>query len=162
MALTSEALEINPTPQAAAAPKAATFICSRDTLDGAYPALILGLNARRLGMDVTLFYTFMGVNLIRKNGLKKVKFRPPGTMGALPGVSSMATRMMKGKIDDAGIPNLDEMIEMAQLEGVRFVACKMTMDMMGLDEDDLLEGVGIQNAEEYLKLAGGAHINMFT
>lgn len=55
----------------------ACFICSRDTMDGAYPALILGINAARLGMEAKVFYTFMGINLVRKGGIEKAKFIPP-------------------------------------------------------------------------------------
>ena len=83
-------------------------------------------------------------------------------MGAIPGMSSVATRMMRKKIDGAGIPPLDELMEMAQLEGIRFVACKMTVDMMGLTREDLIDGVEIQTAEEYLKHARNCKINMFT
>lgn len=139
-----------------------TFICSRDTLDGAYPALILAINARRLGMDATVFYTFMGINVIRKGGSAKCKFIPPGTMGAIPGMSAVATRMMRKQIEEAGIPSVDELMEVAQLEGVKFVACRMTIDMMGLREDDFMEGVEIQAAEDYLKHARNCKINMFT
>jgi peroxiredoxin family protein len=74
----------------------------------------------------------------------------------------MATWMMKKQIDHAGIPSLDELMEIAQLEGVRLVACKMTMDMMGLNEEDLMEGVEVQTAEDYLKHARNCKINMFT
>lgn len=139
-----------------------TFICSRDTIDGVYPSLILGINARRLGMESTIFYTFMGINVIRKGGVDKCKFVPPGVMGAIPGMSAMATKMMKRKIDAANIPCLDELLEMAQLEGVRLVACKMTIDMMEFNEDDFIEGVEIQTAEDYLKHARHCKINMFT
>ncbi len=62
----------------------ACFICSRDTLDGAYPALILGINAARLGMESRVFYTFMGVNLVLKGGIEKAKFIPPGSWGRCP------------------------------------------------------------------------------
>jgi peroxiredoxin family protein len=139
-----------------------TFICSRGTLDGAYPALILAINARRLGMDATVFYTFMGINVIRKGGVDKLHFIPPGTMGAIPGMSSVATWMMKKQIDQAGIPTLDELMEIAQLEGVRFVACRMTMDMMGLKAEDFIDGVEVQTAEDYLKHARNCKVNMFT
>lgn len=139
-----------------------TFICSRGTLDGAYPSLILAINARRLGMDATVFYTFMGINVIRKGGAKKLHFIPPGTMGAIPGMSTVATKMMKKQIDGAGIPTIDELIEIAQLEGVRLVACKMTIDMMGIAPDDFIDGVEIQTAEDYLKHARNCKVNMFT
>ncbi|MCX7822756.1 MAG: DsrE/DsrF/DrsH-like family protein [Syntrophobacterales bacterium] len=138
-----------------------TFICSRDTYDGAVPPLILSINARRLGMEATVFFTFMGVNVIKKNGVKKCKFIPPGPLGAIPGMADVATKMMKKKMEKAGIPSLEELLEMAQLEGVKFVACKMTVDMMEMREGDFIDGVSIQTAEEYLKQAIKCHINMF-
>ena len=139
-----------------------TFICSRDTLDGAYPSLVLGINAKRLGMDATVFYTFMGINVIRKGGAGRCKFVPGGTLGAIPGMSALASWMMRKKIYQAGIPKLDELMEVAQLEGIKFVACRMTVDMMGLRQEDFIEGVEIQTAEEYLKHARECRINMFT
>jgi len=139
-----------------------TFICSRDTLDGAYPSLVLAINSKRLGMDAGVFYTFMGINVIRKGGAAKCKFVPGGTMGAIPGMSAFASWMMRKKIDAAGIPALDELMEMAQLEGVKLIACKMTIDMMGLKQEDFIEGVEIQTAEDYLKHARNCTINMFT
>ncbi len=139
-----------------------TFICSRDTLDGAYPSLMLAINARRLGMEATIFFTFMGINVIRRGGAAKCKFFPAGTMGAIPGMSAFASWMMRKKIDAAGIPALNEMIEIAQLEGVRLAACKMTVDMMGLDRANFIEGVEIVTAEEYMKHARNCNINMFT
>ncbi len=142
--------------------KACTFICSRDTLDGAFPSLILAINARRLGMDATIFYTFMGINVIRKGNVGKCRFIPPGTMGAIPGMASVATWMMKKKMDDAQIPCLEDVMEMARLEGVRFVACRMTADMMELNQEDFMEGVEIQTAEDYLRHAVNCRINMFT
>lgn len=139
-----------------------TFICSRGTLDGAYPSLILALNARRLGHEVHVFYTFMGIEVVKKGGVEKLKFYPPGFPGAIPGMPSLATSMMKKMIGAAHIPDLSDLLEMAQLEGVKLYACKMTMDMMRLGQDDLIEGVEVMNAEQYLKLAEHCTINMFT
>lgn len=142
--------------------ESATFICSRGTLDGAYPSLILAINARRMGMEATVFYTFMGIEVIRKGGAHRTQFIPPGTMGAIPGMASVATWMMRKKIDGAGIPSLEELLEVAQLEGVKLVACKMTMDMMELKKEDFIDGVEVQTAEHYLKHARNCVINMFT
>jgi len=133
--------------------QAAAFITSKDTLDGAYPGLILGINARRLGMESTVFYTFMGLNVIRKGWADKAKFQPPGFMGAIPGMSAVATWMMKEKMEDANIPALADLQEVAQVEGVKFVACKMTVDMMKFSQNDFIDGVTIQTAEEFLKHA---------
>ena len=140
----------------------AAFITSRDTLDGAYPALILGINARRLGMRCKVFYTFMGLNVVRKGWTEKAKFYPPGLMAAIPGMSALATWMMKGKIEKASIPDLPDLLEMAQLEGVELVVCKMTVDMMGLKKDDFIEGVTIEPAETFLKYAKDCKISLFT
>ena len=150
-------------PSATSSPRqSCTFICSRDTLDGAYPSLMLAINSRRLGMDAGIFYTFMGINVIRKGGAAKCKFIPAGAMGAIPGMAAFASWMMRKKIFAAGVPALDELVEIAQLEGVKFIACKMTIDMMGLRKEDFIEGVEIQTAEDYLKHARKCDINMFT
>jgi peroxiredoxin family protein len=150
--------------QAAANPQqeSATFICSRDTLEGVYPSLVLATNARRMGMDAAIFFTFMGINVIRKGKAKRLKFHPPGFMGAVPGMSSMATGMMKKMIEKAGIPDVEDMMDMAAAEGVQFYGCKMTVDMMGLKEEDFIEGVEILTAEDYMRKARHCKINMFT
>lgn len=140
----------------------AAFITSKDTLDGAYPGLILGINARRLGMESAIFYTFMGINVIRKGWIDKAKFQPPGFMGAIPGMSAVATWMMKEKMHKANIPPLSDLQEMALLEGVKFVACKMTVDMMGFTEKDFVEGTIIQSAEDFLKYAMDCRILLYT
>jgi peroxiredoxin family protein len=140
----------------------AAFICSRDTLDGAYPSLILGINAARQGMESKVFYTFMGINLVKKGGVEKAKFFPPGVMGAVPGMSTIATGMMKKKIDKAQIPSLAELMEMATIEGVELIACKMTYDMMELHEEELLEDMVIWTAEDFIKYAKDCKICLFT
>jgi peroxiredoxin family protein len=140
----------------------AGFICVHDTLDGAYPSLVLGINAARLGMESKIFYSFMGLNMILKGGAERAKFIPPGVMGAIPGMSTIATGMMKKKIDKANIPSLEEMQEMAQLEGVQLIACKMTVDMMEIDEEKLIEGVIVWTAEDFLKFARECKICLFT
>lgn len=140
----------------------AAFICSRDSLDGAYPALILGISARRLGMRTKVFYTFMGINVVRKNWSKSAKYRPAGPLGAVPGMPELATWMMKQQIEDAEIPPLDDLLEIARLEGVELMACKMTVDMMKLKPEAFEEGVVVQNAEEFLKYAKDCKICLFT
>ncbi len=140
----------------------AGFICVKDTIDGAYPSLVLGINAARQGMETKIFYSFMGLNLVLKGGVDRAKFIPPGVMGAIPGMSTMATGMMKKKIDKANIPSLGEMQEMSQLEGVELIACKMTIDMMEIDESKLIEGAVVWTAEDFLKYAKDCKICLFT
>jgi peroxiredoxin family protein len=83
-------------------------------------------------------------------------------MGAIPGMSAVATKMMKGKIEKANIPSLAELTEMAQLEGVELIACKMTIDMMEIREDRLIEGVPVWTAENFLRYARECRICLFT
>jgi len=140
----------------------AAFICVKDTLDGAYPSLVLAINAARQGMESKIFYSFMGMNLALEGGVDRAKFFPPGVMGAIPGMTSIATGMMKKKIDKANIPSLGELQEVAQLEGVELIECKMTVDMMEIDESKLIEGVAVWTAEEFLIYAKDCQICLFT
>ena len=140
----------------------AAFICVKDTLDGSYPSLVLGINAARLGMESKIFYSFMGLNMVLQGGVDRAKFFPPGVMGAIPGMTTIATGMMKKKIDKANIPSLGELQEIAQLEGVELIACKMTVDMMEIDETKLVEGVVVWTAEDFLKYAKDCKICLFT
>ncbi|MFC1531863.1 DsrE/DsrF/DrsH-like family protein [Thermodesulfobacteriota bacterium] len=140
----------------------AAFICVKDTIDGAYPSLVLGINAARQGMETKIFYSFMGMNMVLEGGAERAKFIPPGVMGAIPGMSTIATGMMKKKIDKANIPSLSELQEVAQIEGVELIACKMTVDMMEIDEDKLIEGVVVWTAEDFLRYAKDCKICLFT
>ena len=140
----------------------AAFICVKNTLDGAYPSLVLGINAARQGMESKIFYSFMWLNMVMKGGAERAKFVPEGVMGAIPGMSSIATGMMKKKIEKANIPNLSDLQEVAQIEGVELIACKMTVDMMEIDESKLIEGVVVWTAEEFLKYAKECRICLFT
>ena len=140
----------------------AAFICVKDTLDGAYPSLVLGINAARQGMETKIFYSFMGMNLVLEGGVDRAKFFPQGAMGSIPGMTSIATGMMKKKIEQANIPSLADLQEMAQIEGVELVACKMTVDMMEIDESKLIEGVVVWTADDFLKYAKECKICLFT
>jgi len=140
----------------------AAFICVKDTLDGAYPSLVLAINAARQGMESKIFYSFMGMNLVLEGGTDRAKFFPPGVMGAIPGMTTIATSMMKQKIAKANIPSLADLQEMAQIEGVELIACKMSVDMMEIDESKLIEGVQVWTAEEFLKYAKECKLCLFT
>jgi peroxiredoxin family protein len=140
----------------------AAFICVKDTLDGAYPSLVLAINAARQGMESKIFYSFAGLNLVLEGGAARAKYFPAGVMGAIPGMTSLATGMMKKKIEDANIPSLADLQEMAQIEGVELVACKMTVDMMDLDEEKLIEDVVVWTAEEFTKYAKDCKLCLFT
>jgi peroxiredoxin family protein len=140
----------------------AAFICVKDTLDGAYPSLVLGINAARQGMESKIFYSFMGMNMVMAGGAERAKFIPDGVMGAIPGMSTIATGMMKKKIEKANIPSLADLQDVAQVEGVELIACKMTVDMMEIDETKLIDGVVVWTAEDFLKYAKNCKICLFT
>jgi peroxiredoxin family protein len=104
----------------------------------------------------------MGMNLVLEGGVDRAKFFPPGLMGAIPGMTTIATGMMKRKIEHANIPSLADLQEMAQIEGVDLIACKMTVDMMEIDEEKLIEGVVVWTAENFLIYAKECKICLFT
>ncbi len=137
-------------------------VCSRDTLDGAYPSAVLAINAVRLGMEATIYYTFGGLNVIRKGTAAKLKFYPSGPLGAIPGMAELATGMMKKKIEKAELPTLEDLLEMCQLEGVKLIACHMAMSMFQLDTDAFVDGVEVANAADFLKMAQDADMTLFT
>jgi peroxiredoxin family protein len=140
----------------------AGFICVKDSLDGGYPSLVLGINAARQGMESKIFYSFMGLNLVMKGGAQRAKFIPPGVMGAIPGMSTIATSVMKKKIDKANIPSLADLQEVAQIEGVELIACKMTVDMMEIDESKLIDRAVVWTAEQFMRYARECKVCLFT
>ncbi|MCK5100078.1 MAG: DsrE/DsrF/DrsH-like family protein, partial [Desulfobacteraceae bacterium] len=87
---------------------------------------------------------------------------PPGVMGAIPGMTSLATGMMKKKIEKANIPSLADLQETAQIEGVQLIACKMSIDMMEIDEEKLIEDAIVWTAEDFLKYAKECKLCLFT
>jgi len=140
----------------------ANFICSRNTVDGVYPPLILALQAKRAGAETMIFFTFDGIDVIRKDGVNKIKYYPKGIMGVLPGVPAASTRIMTKLAEDrAGVPNIETLMEMCQLEGVKFQACLMTMQMMNLTPEDLIDGVEVSDAAGYIKTALKSEVNLF-
>ena len=113
-------------------------------------------------METKVFYSFSGLNMVLEGGPERAKYFPPGPMGAIPGMSTIATGMMKKKIDKAEMPSLAELQEMAQLEGVELVACKMSVDMMEIDEDKLIDDVVVWSAEKFMSYAKECQLCLFT
>jgi len=83
-------------------------------------------------------------------------------MGAIPGMPQLASSMMRKQVEEANIPDIPTMLELCMFEGVRFVACHMTMQMMKIKKEELLDGVTVMTAEQFLKEAADCQINMFT
>jgi peroxiredoxin family protein len=153
-----------------AAPEAKTIekvaiVVSHGSLEGVYPGLIMANGARMEGIEADLFFTFFGLDAIRKDRVGKLKvatvgnpgMHVPTLLGAIPGMSALATRMMRRQIEKIDIPPIPEFLELCSDSGVHLYACKASVDMFGLAQDDFVpqvEGV-ITVGEFYEKAAGG-------
>ncbi|MDK2464950.1 MAG: DsrE/DsrF/DrsH-like family protein [Candidatus Korarchaeota archaeon] len=133
--------------------KRVAIIVSKNTLDMAYPPLILAVTAAAMGMEVYLFFTFWGMYLLEKGGAKKAK---------LPGIMRLFTGMMEGKMQKVGVPPLEEMMKQAKEMGVKFYACQTTMDVLGVMREDLWEGVDdVVGAATFMNIAKDADVTLF-
>lgn len=142
--------------------KKVTFICSRSTLDGLYPPLILALQAARAGAEALIFFTFDGINALKKGEMEKYRYYPPGILGVVPGIPAMAgQKMVKLAGEKANVPDPGDIFQMCRYEGVKFYGCRMTMEMMDISEEQLVEGVEITNSEGYIRMALESSVNMF-
>jgi len=146
------------------------IICSKGSLDMAYPPLILANAARMSGIDVDLFFTFWGLDVVTHKKVDHLhvatvgnpslhpSFHIPTMIGGLPGVSTMATRMMKKEIEALDFPDVREFVQTIIDTGAGVYACKMSMDMMKLTDKDMLEGVEIIGAMEFMELSEDAQL----
>lgn len=155
------------------------FICSKGDLDMAYPALIMGWAALGNGIDVTLFFTFWGMDIITKARVDHLEIAPvgntsmkmsmmgiktgnlgiPNLMGVLPGMTAFATALMSSKMKALDVPPVREYVQMLVDAGARLYACKMTVDMMGLTMDDFVDGVlDIVTAGDFIDMTEDAQI----
>ena len=142
-----------------------SIIVSKGSLEGIYPALIMANGARAEGIEANLFFTFFGLDAIHKKRIEHIKVATVGNpgmhmatlVGALPGMSAIATHMMGKKMEELDIPPIAEFIEMIGDTGAGIYACKASVDLFGLDKDDLIEQVQdiITVGEFYEKAAGG-------
>ncbi len=144
------------------------IVVSKGSLEGIYPALIMANGARMDGIEADLFFTFFGLDAIRKDRLEKIKVATVGNpgmhmatwLGAIPGVSALATRMMQRQMEKIDIPPIPEFIELVADSGVHLYACKASVDMFGLRMEDFVPQVEeiISVGEFYEKAAGGQMI----
>jgi peroxiredoxin family protein len=143
------------------------IICSKGNLDMAYPGLILANAALGEGVETHLFFTFWGFDMITKSRMGHLKFTPLGNtathlpqgVGGLPGMTAVATRMMRRQIADIGVPEVPELLEQIVASGGHLWACRMSADMMHLAEDDLYEAVeGIISAADFIEKTDGAQL----
>jgi peroxiredoxin family protein len=146
------------------------IVCSKGSLDMAYPPLMLATTGAAMGMDVHLYFTFWGINMVRKKTVNSLKISPvgnpampmPNILGMIPGMTRLATRMMKGSMQKMKMPTIQEMIKTAKESGVHFHACSPSMQMMNMTKDDLIPEVDdIIGATTYLDLASEDAITLF-
>ena len=155
------------------------FICSKGNLDMAYPALIMANGALGEGIETHIFFTFWGLDMINKKTMDDLRFTPLGNaamhmppglgglsdkhmpqgLGGLPGMTGMATKMLKKQIADLDVPEVPEFLQMLSDMGAQLWACQMSVDMMGLEQDDLFdEVIDVINVTEFMELSEGAQI----
>ncbi len=146
-------------------PRRLAIICSKGSLDMAYPGLILANAARMMGVEAMIFFTFWGLDVVTK---KKYDHLHPGIVGnpsmpmptlvaGLPGMEAMAGAMMKKQMAKLDIPSIPEMIELLDAAGAELYGCKMAMDMFGLTKDDLVPQVkDVITAMDFIEKSEGA------
>ena len=143
------------------------IVISKGSLEGIYPGLIMANGARLEGIEADLFFTFFGLDAIRKDRWEKIKVATVGNpgmhlptlLGALPGFSALATRMMKQQMEKIDIPPIPEFIELVADSGAHLYACKATVDMFGLTINDFVPQVEeIMSVGQFYEEAAGGQI----
>jgi len=155
------------------------FICSKGNMDMVYPALVMGWAALGNGIDVTIFFTFWGMDMIRELRVDHLQVAPvantsmkmsmmgvdtgnlgiPNIMGVLPGMTAFATKLMNDKMEGIDVPPVREYLEMLVDGGAQLYACKMSVDMFDLEMDDFVDGViDIVTASDFMDMTDGAQI----
>jgi peroxiredoxin family protein len=156
--------------------KSMSIIVTKGTLDWAYPPFILATTAAAMGLNVTMFFTFYGLGLLKKDMNLKVTtlgnsamempmmgghMAMPNIMAALPGAPALTTAMMKNLIKKKGIASVEELREMAIESDVNMIACQMTLDLFEYKPDDLIDGVAIGGAASWVEVATKSEINLY-
>ena len=161
------------------------IIATKGTLDWAYPPFILASTASALGWDVTIFFTFYGLNLVKKD-ISDLKVSPLGNPGmpmkmpfgpdwfksinwnipniiqaGIPGFESVATSLMQQTIKNNGVASISELRELSQEAGVKFVVCQMTVDLFGFSHDDFVDGMDYVGAASFLPVAQTSDVCLF-
>ncbi len=152
-------------------PKRLALVASKGTLDQAYPPLILATTAASLGWEAGIYFTFYGLDILHQDRFERLRvaslanpagpIKVPNLLGAVPGATAAATKVMKNWMKGSNMPDVPEFVEMAQGLGVRFFACATTMGVMGVEETDLIDGCDIAGAAAFLDFAADADVQLF-
>lgn len=144
-----------------------SIICSKGSLDMAYPGLILANAARMSGIDATLFFTFWGLDIVTRKKTEKLHVSTVGNpsmpiptlLGGLPGMESFASRMMKKEVAKLDLPTIPELLQDLSDSGAHLYACRMAMDMFHLKKEDLVPQVeDVISAMDFFDKSAGAQI----
>ena len=144
-----------------------SIIVSKGSLEGVYPALIMANGARMEGIEANVFFTFFGMEAINKKHYEHLKVATVGNpglhiptmLGGLPGMSSFVTHQMEKKIAELDIPPIPEFVTMLADSGAKLFACKASVDMFDLTQDDFIEEIeGIITVGEFYEMAAGGQI----
>ena len=144
-----------------------SIVISKGSLEGIYPGLIMANGARMEGIEANIFFTFFGLDAIRKGRQARIKvatvgnpgMHMPTLLGALPGMSALATKMMQKQMEKLDIPPVGEFVQLIADSGAGLYACKATVDMFGLTMDDFVPGVEkVLTVGEFYELSAGGEI----
>lgn len=159
--------------------KRMALVASKGTLDQAYPPLILASTAVAMGWEVGIFFTFFGLNILHKDRMEKLQVAPlgnpampppvpsmpflkvPNAIGALPGMTAMATTMMQGMMDKANMPTVKDLLDVCIEGDAQLFACATTMGVMSIEQKDLIPAAQCAGATAFLDYAADADISMF-
>jgi peroxiredoxin family protein len=155
--------------------KKLAIIATKGTLDWGYPPFILASTAAALGYDVQIFFTFYGLQLLKKK--INVKVSPLGNPGmpmpmgmdkwfpvigtAIPGMEAMMTKMMKAKMKSKGVASLQELRDLCIESDVKIIACQMTVDLFDMNHSDFIDGIEYGGAAMFFEFAGESDITLF-
>ena len=155
-------------------PQGKTLIVFDGDLDKVLASFIIANGAAAMGRPVTMFFTFWGLNVLRKSNHVPVKksfiekmfgFMIPRGMDRLKlsklNMLGMGTRMMKSVMKQKQVASLQELVKSAQAAGVKLIACTMSMDVMGIRAEELIDGVELGGVATYLGDAERANVNLF-
>jgi len=153
-----------------------SIIVTKGTLDWAYPPFILATTAAAMDVKVTMFFTFYGLQLLKKDldlqvsplgkpdmamPMAGMHMKMPNIVAALPGVNAAATTMMKNLIKKKGVASIEELREAAVLSDVRMIGCQMTIDLFEMDRKDMIDGIELGGAATYMEGAIKSDINLY-
>jgi peroxiredoxin family protein len=156
--------------------KSMSMIVTKGSLDWAYPPFILATTAAAMGLQVSMFFTFYGLTLLKKKLSLQVStlgnpamempmfgmhIGMPNLVSAMPGVDAAASMMMKNLIKKKGVASIEELRALAIESDVRMIACQMTMDLFEYTMDDMIDGPEVGGAATYIETASKSEINLF-